>query len=71
MTMGIVISHRFSTVRMADEMMVLEQGAVVEQGTHQELMAQTPATRACSTCKPRGIGSLGSELMLPKSEGID
>ena len=38
--MGIVISHRFSTVRMADEIVVLEQGAVVEQGTHQELMAQ-------------------------------
>jgi ATP-binding cassette subfamily B protein len=38
--MGIVISHRFSTVRMADEIVVLEHGAVVEQGTHDALMAQ-------------------------------
>jgi ABC-type multidrug transport system fused ATPase/permease subunit len=38
--MGIVISHRFSTVRMADEIVVLESGAVVEQGTHDALMSQ-------------------------------
>jgi ABC-type multidrug transport system fused ATPase/permease subunit len=38
--MGIVISHRFSTVRMADEIVVLESGAVVEQGTHEALMRQ-------------------------------
>ncbi len=36
--MGIVISHRFSTVRMADQVVVLDSGAVVEQGTHEELM---------------------------------
>jgi ATP-binding cassette subfamily B protein len=38
--MGIVISHRFSTVRMADEIVVLVDGAVVEQGTHVALMAK-------------------------------
>ncbi|MDB4976677.1 MAG: transporter related protein [Myxococcaceae bacterium] len=38
--MGIVISHRFSTVRMADQIVVLVDGAVVEQGTHAELMQQ-------------------------------
>jgi ATP-binding cassette, subfamily B, bacterial len=38
--MGIVISHRFSTVRMADQIVVLEAGAVVEQGTHDELIAR-------------------------------
>ena len=38
--MGIVISHRFSTVRMADQIVVLELGAVVERGTHDELLAQ-------------------------------
>jgi ABC-type multidrug transport system fused ATPase/permease subunit len=36
--MAILISHRFSTVRMADQIMVLSKGKVIEQGTHEELL---------------------------------
>ncbi len=36
--MAVLISHRFSTVRMADEIVVMEEGRVVEQGTHEALM---------------------------------
>ena len=35
---SIVIAHRLSTVRKADEIVVLEQGEIVEQGTHEALM---------------------------------
>jgi len=35
---AILISHRFSTVRMADRIFVLEKGSVIEQGAHEELM---------------------------------
>ncbi|HEY9615642.1 MAG TPA: ABC transporter ATP-binding protein [Microcoleaceae cyanobacterium] len=36
--MAILISHRFSTVRMADQIIVLVQGEIVEQGSHEQLL---------------------------------
>jgi ATP-binding cassette subfamily B protein len=38
--MALLISHRFSTVRMADRILVLEGGQITEQGSHVQLMAQ-------------------------------
>ena len=37
--MALLISHRFSTVRMADRIVVLADGRLAEEGTHQQLMA--------------------------------
>ena len=36
---SIIISHRFSTVRMADHIIVLEKAEILEEGSHEELLA--------------------------------
>ena len=51
---SIIISHRFSTVRMADRILVLNDGEVLELGTHEELMEN---------------GKLYSELFELQAEG--
>ena len=52
--MAVIISHRFSTVRMADRIIVLQNGMVVEDGSHQELVAR---------------GGLYAELFALQAEG--
>jgi ATP-binding cassette subfamily B protein len=39
--MAVVISHRFSTVRMADRIIVLREGTVVEDGSHDTLVGRS------------------------------
>jgi len=50
----ILISHRFSTVRMADRIAVLEQGNLVEYGSHEELMQLAGRYAHLFTLQARG-----------------
>ena len=50
----ILISHRFSTVRMADEIIVIDHGRIIERGSHEELMAQGAHYAQLFTLQARG-----------------
>ena len=49
---GAAISHRFSSVRSADRIYVLDHGQMVESGDHAELMERAASTPSCSPCRP-------------------
>ena len=53
----ILISHRFSTVRHADRICVLEHGKVVELGTHDELMARNGRYRTMFDLQAQRFGA--------------
>jgi ATP-binding cassette subfamily B protein len=67
---AVYISHRFSTVRQADRILFLEHGALVEQGTHDELMALggryarlfTLQAAAYTGASIEGLAELGDDL---------
>jgi ATP-binding cassette subfamily B protein len=52
--MAVIISHRFSTVRMADRIIVLDEGQVVEDGSHDELIARGGLYRELFTLQAEG-----------------
>ncbi len=51
---AIVISHRFSTVRMADQILVLDDGRIVERGSHETLMALSGRYASLFNVQARG-----------------
>src|SRR5260370_528646 len=57
----ILISHRFSTVRHADRICVLEHGRVIELGTHDELMAKGGRYRPMLVLQPQRFTSAADE----------
>jgi ATP-binding cassette, subfamily B, bacterial len=57
----ILISHRFSTVRKADRICVLEKGRVVELGTHDELMSLNGRYRTMFDLQAQRFGAEDEE----------
>ena len=49
----VLISHRFSTVRLADLIVVVDGGRVREHGSHDELMAAAGSTPSCTASRRR------------------
>ena len=58
----VVVAQRVASIMQADEILVLDEGKVVGQGTHQELLETCPAYReiATSQLSPEELG-LGKE----------
>ena len=52
---SIIVSHRISTVRNADQIVVLDQGRIVDRGTHEQLVERGGLYASCtrSSCSSK------------------
>ncbi len=60
---SVIVAHRLSTVRYADQILVIEEGDIVERGTHDELMRRR---RPLLAALPR-VGGDGAAGVRPDS----
>ncbi|GAA3062399.1 ABC transporter ATP-binding protein [Pseudonocardia yunnanensis] len=67
---AIVIAHRLSTIRAADEIAVVEQGRIVERGTHDELLARAGRYAALYRTQFADGDDFGEPVVEPVPNGI-
>ena len=61
-TTKIIIAHRISAVRHADEIIVLENGSIAERGTHEELLAKKGTFYKLSELQTKALAMRGIEV---------
>ena len=61
---AVLISHRFSTVRMADRILVLQQGELIESGSHQELIDMKGKYAEFLPCRQKDINSMAEKIKI-------
>jgi ATP-binding cassette, subfamily B, heavy metal transporter len=67
----LVIAHRLGTIRNADNIVVLKDGVVAEQGTHDELMELKGTYANMWNMQLRSTSNAGSELSLGVSDPFE
>ncbi len=50
----LIIAHRLSTVRTADKIITMENGCVIEEGSHDELLKPADVMHNCIVIRPEG-----------------